>query len=462
MNNNNTVGSLLSQTDHPARELTMRPFGLPFLSLLVCVLSLCFSVQSRATTPEQLYPAQHRADAPQLAKRGTFAVGVKTLEITHPDQLDVQNFSLSADRSLMLEVWYPLANSNEDANRVLAIYEDQTRLGKAFSLQGRAFRDAAMSAPQAENTSRFPLVVLSHGYTGYRSIMFYLGEHLASHGYVVAAIDHTDSTNKDINFAEAPHAGFVSTLRNRARDQQFVLDYFSRDSQQQTWAVDTNNAAIIGYSMGGFGALNTVGGCYDLSMSTLKAIGFPAPLALLAAPLLSSCSAGREAPDPRWKAMTAIAPWGQALDVHSPESLANITTPSLIIAGSEDDVSGYENGVKKIYEQLKGQNKYLLVYENARHNIAPHPAPLIAYSDDIDLEHYADPVWNTHTINLINQHMILAFLNCHVKSAQSDCNMLPNRLYATQKPQANGELTTAWPGFANRWGVGLQFHRKKQ
>ena len=80
------------------------------------------------------------------------------------------------DRKLTLEVWYPaVAGAGK-----LATYDDVTRLHKPFSIQGAALRDAT-----ALKEGQFPLVVLSHGYTGYRTIMFYLGEHLASHGGVL-------------------------------------------------------------------------------------------------------------------------------------------------------------------------------------------------------------------------------------------------------------------------------------
>ena len=115
-----------------------------------------------------------------------------------------------------------------------------------FSLAANAYRDALESTGSA-----FPLVVLSHGYTGYRTIMFYLGEHLASHGYVVVGIDHTDSTTAEIDFKNGSFAGFPSTLINRARDQQFVLDYFSQSSSPLAGIIDNSHAAVIGYSMGG-------------------------------------------------------------------------------------------------------------------------------------------------------------------------------------------------------------------
>ena len=43
---------------------------------------------------------------------------------------------------------------------------------------------------------------------------------------------------------------------------------------------------------------------------------------------------------------------------------------------SVDDVSGYEKGIKAIYEQAVSSDRYLLTFENANHNAAaPMPAP---------------------------------------------------------------------------------------
>jgi hypothetical protein len=56
--------------------------------------------------------------------------------------------------------------------------------------------------------------------------------------------------------------------------------------------------------------------------------------------------------------------------------------------------------------------------------------------------------------------MTLAFLDCYVKKQTSSCGYLPKRESAAQTKQADGKLTDSWPGFANRWGVGMKFIRK--
>jgi len=404
-----------------------------------------------APVPENLY-TQQPSITPELAHPGQYPVGVKTLQVVHEKQLNTQTFTSFEDRPLTLEVWYPAAANA--ATEELATYENVTRLHKPFSLIGTGHRNA-----QAQKTGQFPLIVLSHGYTGYRTIMYYLGEHLASHGYVVVGIDHTDSTTEDVDFVNSGFSGFPSTLVNRARDQQFVLDYFSQDDSAIANITDTDHAAVIGYSMGGFGAINTIGACYGFNQAGLQRLGFPEDAAKQLIPVFNSCHAGRDEVDSRWQAMIAYAPWGGESSVHDAKSMKTITVPSLYVSGDQDDVSGYENGVKKLFEQTGSKDKYLMVYENARHNIAPHPAPKIAYETDADLGHYIEPSWGNEQLNRINMHMSLAFLDCFVKKDDSKCAYLPKRDNATQVKDSEGKLTQAWPGFPDRWATGIRFYR---
>ena len=232
-------------------------------------------ISNLAICAEQLYTDQPPV-TPELAFSGTYNVGVTTITSNDPKRLNTANFITHIERPLTLEVWYP-ADTADQAK--MATYKNVTRLQKPFELQGGAYRDAP-----ALSEGSFPLILLSHGFTGYRTQMFYLGEHLASHGYIVVGIDHTDSTNSQIKKHEDRPAGFASTLYNRARDQQFLLDYFTFQQSPVANIVDTDRAAIIGHSMGGFGAINTVGGCYDFSYDKLKALGTPAPLALVMPP----------------------------------------------------------------------------------------------------------------------------------------------------------------------------------
>ncbi|MFN2322293.1 MAG: alpha/beta hydrolase family protein [Trueperaceae bacterium] len=398
-----------------------------------------------------------RPDAPELAALGDHAVGVRTLEVADPDRIDVLGTIRDVeapryDRPLTLEVWYPAALPEGVAEG--GIYEIVTRDGTPAQLKGRAVRDAE---PAVEG-GPYPLIVLSHGYPGNRFLIAHFGENLASKGYVVASIDHTDSTYSDV-------AAFASTLYNRPLDQLFVVDELDRRSAAGegflSGLVDASRTGIIGYSMGGYGLVNVLGGGFTEASTQL---GFAPPNGLLA-----ERQAGTEAYaasfDPRIRAGVAIAPWGMPAGFWDAAGLAGIETPVLFMAGSQDDVSGYETGTRAIFEGAVNAERYLLTFENARHNAAaPNPAPRESW-DAGTFDHYAEAVWDTVRMNNVAQHFATAFFDLHLKS---DAAMAPyldlveDSVAGVWSVDDAGTPTsehTYWLGFQERTALGLRFER---
>ena len=109
-------------------------------------------------------------------------------------------------------------------------------------------------------------MIISHGYPGNRFLMSHIGENLASKGFVSVSIDHKDSTYDD-------QKAFGSTLYNRPFDQLFVLNEIDRLSKPGSGSflaglVDATRTGIIGYSMGGYGVVNVIGGGYSAASAT--------------------------------------------------------------------------------------------------------------------------------------------------------------------------------------------------
>ncbi len=416
---------------------------------LVSVTAIISPSVSAAQTLYKPFPADVM---PSLSEKGNYDVGVKTVEAAYPVKVkDIAGNEV--ERSLTLEVWYPAASSAQKTT-----YINETRSGQVFEVQADASRDA----PIANADTDFPVIVISHGYTGYRTLMFYLGEHLASHGYVVAAIDHTDSTNKDVNFAENPYSGFPSTLLNRSRDQVFTLNSISENTFFKE-SVDASKAGIIGYSMGGYGAVSTVGGCYafnDQTAATFTGTQDPKAVALIKE-ALNTCAGGKargEETLPAWKAALALAPWGGQHQLFDVQSLNNIKVPVLYVAGDNDDISGYD-GIKWLFDNTGSKESKLLTVKNARHNIAPHPAPKEAYGSEFDLGSYIEPAWEVQKLNAINEHFALALMNCHVKALSEYCGYLNVDGSSAQIP-VNGKKPEPWKGFDDRWALGLEMQSK--
>ena len=366
-----------------------------------------------------------RIDAPELARTGPDAVGVRAVHLIGHK---------ADERDLDVEVWYPAAVTPNAAPVTYSgalTPEHATDEPVRFSNPGIAVRDAA-PAPGGP----YPLVVLSHGHSGTPQAMAWVAENLASKGYVVAGPYHRDPPLTDA-------AQFAVPVKWRPLDQAFTaraMQALTRDNK--SWlagVVDPGRVALIGYSMGGYGAV--------------------------------SIAAGRARVE-GLKAVVAISPWGgQArYPVWSKPELTAITTPMLMIVGDRDDVVGYADGVRSIYESAIHSPRYLLVFENAGHSIGMGPASAETYKTLWGLDYFEDPVWRKDRLIGVNLHMITAFLDLTVKGDASRAAYLDvavGKGNDTVWPDGAGAQSygaistgeppiTVWKGFARRGVTGLE------
>jgi predicted dienelactone hydrolase len=329
-----------------------------------------------------------RPDAPSLATRGPHPIGVTTHEI-----------DIYAGRTLTTEIWYPAHVDTSPGT----VYHTVLRDGVTPTmLHGSASRNARPARGTA------PLIVISHGYPGNRFLLSHLAESLAAQGYVVAAADHLGSTYED-------QQAFDVTLVNRPLDQRGVIDGMATLGGDLGSLVDCENIGLIGYSMGGYGALVFGGaGLAKTAMNHPRA-GESGALAQHLA--RSDSHAGLR--DPRLKAIIPIGPWGNAEGMWDASGLAQMDTPMLMMAGTSDDVSNYAS-MREVFEGA-ASDRYLLSFENAGHNAAaPIPAPTESWAmSDVlgwaPFDHYADAVWDTLRMNNIAQHFAAAFMGLHLR-----------------------------------------------
>jgi predicted dienelactone hydrolase len=380
------------------------------LALVVALSTLPGSALAQSNRIDTVTPS-----APELAAYGKYAIGVRTIQATDKNRPDILNTKEGGptaryDRTLTIEVWYPaaLAAGQKPGGDYRAITRDP---GITATLHGQAVRDAAPLNTEAP----FPLVIISHGYPGNRYLMSHLGENLASKGFITASIDHKESTYDD-------QKAFASTLYNRAFDQLFVLNEMERLGRAGSGSflsgrLDASHTGIVGYSMGGYGVVNVIGGGYSKASETVN--GAP-PNKLLAVRGAANAEY-RKTMDPRIKAAIAIAPWGMVGGFWDAEGLKGIATPVLFVAGSADDVAGYEKGTKAIYQGAVNADRYLLTFVNANHNAAaPIPAPAETYAaaeagKPAAFAHYADAVWDTVRMNNILDHFATAYFDLYLK-----------------------------------------------
>lgn len=320
-----------------------------------------------------------RPDAPPLALRGPHSVGVRTLTLTDPTR----------SRTITLEVWYP--STSPDAPLTYSAVIGATPV----EIAGQASRNApAQPGP-------FPLVVASHGQPGTRFQFAYLSEHLASHGLVVANLDHPGST-----YPELTQPNYITSIVDRPLDLLWALEELPRQLTQ----VDGSRVGLMGYSYGGYSVMNAAGGGLDLAalQAYCQQTGGDGPCFALPyfAPLEAARGRLQATGDPRIKAVLALAPYGAPW--LGADSLAQFTTPLMVAAGDQDDVATYQRDAVAYFEQAGSAHKYLLTLAGARHNPFVECPPMVRVSPT-DYDRCWEPVWDQERSHDVIMHFATAF-----------------------------------------------------
>jgi predicted dienelactone hydrolase len=411
--------------------------------------------------------AGQSGDAPELGRAGPFRIGTSVVRYTLPDRGRITTWGAltgnldTADRTLSVRIWYPADGA---AKGTSVQYDHVLNVpGKAplsVTSSGRALADAP---PLKGN--KYPLVLMSHGYGGWSTQFSNLAEHVASRGYVVASIEHADMP---VDGVASFLLSFGNVLVDRTLDQKQILARILADVRalKTPWSslVAPEKIGLIGYSMGGYGALATAGAPYTFDKDPLSKVPDAAKVRLRAAD-------DESAPI---KALVTISPWGGQPESRAwtAQDLAKVKVPVLLIAGNQDDVVNFKDGVSWLYRNMTGTERHMLVYREARHNIVGNEFKLGPDAQWNAYEFLSEPVWRSDRLNAINQHFVTAFLDLTLKGDASkrayldvptvDANAGEWPLSFAEQLNgtvAGSEQQKYWRGFQRRWAAGLEMHR---
>jgi dienelactone hydrolase len=214
-----------------------------------------------------------RGPAPYLPEpTGPYPAGIASLWLTDASRPDPWVSGANA-RELMVSLWYPAVSSDGRRARYMTPAESELQLtsrgitGIPQDTLSTVETNAVSDARPAGRQHSLPLVVLSPGFTNSRSSLTALAEDLASHGYVVAGIDHTYESHATafpdgrvtICLArEAPRRNRGEKVAaGRAADVAFVINELT--GAHPAWPgaglIDPSRMGMAGHSAGGAAAI---------------------------------------------------------------------------------------------------------------------------------------------------------------------------------------------------------------
>jgi predicted dienelactone hydrolase len=211
--------------------------------------------------------------APLPAPSGPHAVGTRVLVLADPERADPVEPE-EGPRTLVVQLWYPLAQraAGASGNRaayvdgeLLAAFDELSYYGQGLEVladwEGRATH-ALEDAPA--RAGALPLLLLSHGLGVSRVHYAALAQDLASHGFAVAVPDHPHggvtvlpdgrvlASDRDPLLGTA--GGFGQRASEWARDLVLLLDRLPAALGADV-ALDTGRVVAIGHSLGGSAAI---------------------------------------------------------------------------------------------------------------------------------------------------------------------------------------------------------------
>lgn len=172
-----------------------------------------------------------------FAKRGPFRVGEVTLKLPTNDAA--------------VEVWYPtlrrdVAGKRQGSYDLVNWLPSFLQAGLPDGASVTYPSGGVRRVPVAQG--RFPLVVFSHGYAGFRTQSSFLTSWLASWGFVVAAPDHL---SRNLTAALSGVGGDTTDVGDLRATISLLRKEDGRKKGRFSGHVDTSRVAALGHSAGG-------------------------------------------------------------------------------------------------------------------------------------------------------------------------------------------------------------------
>jgi dienelactone hydrolase len=167
----------------------------------------------------------------------------------------IQALDTIRGRLFPCEIWYP-ASARHAGQDLAPGTQDIFTLPASGAPRGQmAVRDAAV------HPGTYSLILFSHHSGGHRRAATFLCTHLSSHGYVVAALDHSETVAGELarkagETSEQKAARVEAVIASRVPDIRFLLNHLLNSAARELEIdFDPTQIGIVGHSFGGWTAL---------------------------------------------------------------------------------------------------------------------------------------------------------------------------------------------------------------
>lgn len=342
-----------------------------------------------------------REDAPTYALRGPYWVGATPISVENGERVSGGY------------VWYPALNPDGLEESILYDTLSEDLIGEMGFFAGHALLDAEPDVAHGP----YPLVVFIHGHPVSPMLNTYMLEHLASQGFVVAAVHHAGTTWRDqlmgtTNLMDIPDEAWAA---QNAQDVLLMIDMLDGMNADGALSgvIDMEHIAAAGYSAGAFTAMELAGAQLDYSpladMCTDQ--GGPWTCAIAdEAHVRDYLGLDADEPivvvdEPAVDALVLID--GATEPPVGPLAAATVDLPVLFLGSSYSGFGPSSEKNRAFYDAFATDERWMVHFENAAHILFID----CAHTASGDFYRFCvDAVWDeSRAYDLIN-HFVTAFL----------------------------------------------------
>ena len=213
---------------------------------------------------------------------GEYSIGTKIYDLEDPLRDEYYTEEEGDKRKIKYQIWYP-AERTKDYKKAKWISDGTILTRKLASVMhlpsfmldhtGMIYSNSYLDAPISKHRDKYPVVIISHGWKGFRELHTDYAEELASNGFIAISIDHTYGSqavkfkNGQVAYLnEEALPSFVSSSQYNKNSNLLVTTYgedvgsvlddlekMNKNDPNFKDKFDLNKIGVLGHSTGGGG-----------------------------------------------------------------------------------------------------------------------------------------------------------------------------------------------------------------